>query len=637
MAKTSYATLFDTALEAGARRDYAEAETTLTRIVAETDAMPEAWLYLGRARYALGDYGRAIPAFSTFLGYDPESAAGWFFLGRGYLAIGRNRAAAYSLQRAIDKGRAGADAWALLGFAELRQKRSAKAVACLERAISLAPNDHRVYRAYLNALYVHAIRSLARGQAAEAASMLGFVIDNGLDGPAQRLYRSRALRASGDVPSAVAELELAVRAEPDDPSLRLQLAALRFSAGDPDGAMAEIERSGVSLPEQRGAPWTADAVERWRVIVALRDGDYRTALKAALERIRRGDADAAIRAVAAQANMELGRYDRAAAHYQRAVEADPGAPDLRIGLALAKYELGDYQAARAAARSATARGAARDDSLYVELLCDVKTGVDPRASLPTAQALLRARPGDPRLMMALAECLYKTGEAALADGWFADVLRLWPSHELAMLYRVSVAESLGNDDDALERYGEYLASFPDNAAVRRDYIDALVAAESWDRAATAIEEGKAYGAIHGSDGILAMCYRYSGRYREAAALYRSMLKSDPKNVELLLGLSYSLYRSGAKSAAIELLERGGAFIGRSAEPYLALGVLRARQNDSEKAAAAFLRASELAPADPRPLRNLAKLYAKAGVQSTADHFNERAEAIETGGKPRKKR
>ena len=113
-----------------------------------------------------------------------------------------------------------------------------------------------------------------------------------------------------------------------------------------------------------------------------------------------------------------------------------------------------------------------------------------------------------------------------------------------------------------------------------------------------------------------------------------MLKSDPKNVEPLLGLAYSLYRSGAKAAAIELLERGGAFIGKSAEPFLALGVLRARQDDSEKAAAAFLRASELAPADPRPLRNLAKLYAKAGVQSTADHFNERAEALETGGKPR---
>ncbi|OHD18705.1 MAG: hypothetical protein A2Y38_09345 [Spirochaetes bacterium GWB1_59_5] len=80
---------------------------------------------------------------------------------------------------------------------------------------------------------------------------------------------------------------------------------------------------------------------------------------------------------------------------------------------------------------------------------------------------------------------------------------------------------------------------------------------------------------------------------------------------------------------MELLERGAAFIGKNSEPYLALGVLRARQDEAEKAAAAFLKASELAPADPRPLRNLAKLYAKAGIPDTATHFDERARALES--------
>jgi len=637
MAKTSYEALFTKAQEAGTRRDYAGAEALLTRIVAETESIPEAWLYLGRARHALGDHERAIPAFAAFLRYEPEAGAGWFFMGRTYLALGRPREAAASIHAAIEKGRADAEAWALLGFAELKLKRSTKAVASLERAVSLAPSDVRIFRAYLNALYVHAIRSLSRGNASEAAGMLGFVINNGMAGPAQRLYRARALRAEGKLAEAITELEAAIKAAPDDPSLLLQVATLRFSIGDTEGAMADIQRSGASLPAQEGAPWTADALDRWRILVALKEGDYRTALKASLDRIRNGESDAAIRAVAAQANYELKRFDRAAAHYKRAIEADPGSPDLRLGLALSLWELADYQGSRSAAKAAAARGASREDTLYVEVICDINTGADPSQLLPKVQTLLRSRPGDPRLMLALAECLYKTGRPDLADNWFLDVLRVWPEHELSMLYRISVSESIGAHEAAKERYAEYLRAFPDNAAIRKDYIDILVSDESWSTTATVIEEGYAYGGARGYDGILALCYRNSGRYHEAAALYRNLLRADPTNVELLLGLSYSLYKSGAKTVAVDLLERGAAFIGKNSEPYLALGVLRARQNEAEKAAAAFLKASELAPADPRPLRNLAKLYAKAGIPVTAAHFDERAKALESPNSSSKKR
>jgi len=637
MAKSSYPALFARAQEAGARRDYAEAESILTRIVAETESMPEAWLYLGRARHALGDHDRAISAFAAFLGYKPDDGAGWFFMGRTYLAIGRAREAASCLHSSIEKGRESAEAWAMLGFAELRLKRSAKAVAALERAVSLAPGDIRIFRAYLNALYIHAIRTLSRGNAREACGMLDFVIANGMDGPAQRLYKARALRSEGRLADAITELEAAIQAVPDDPSLRLQAATLRFSIGDTAGAMADIQRSGVSLPAREGAPWTADAIDRWRVLVALKDGDYKTALKAALDRIRSGESDAAIRAVAAQANYELKRYDRAAAHYRRAVEADPGSPELRLGLALSLWELGDYANARIAAKAASARGASKDDTLYVEVICDINTGAAPGLILPKVQALLRTRPGDPRLMLALGECLYRTGRPDLADAWFQDVLRVWPGHELSMLYRISVAESLGARESSATRYAEYLAAYPDNAAIRKEYVDMLVGSSSWSEAAAVIEDGYAYGGSRGYDSMLAICYRNGGRYREAAGLYRGLLRADPANVELLLGLAYSLFKSGAKSVSVDLLERGAAFIGKNSEPYLALGVLRARQGEPEKAAAAFLKASELAPADPRPLRNLARLYSKAGVPDTAAHFEERAKALESAGQTSKKR
>ena len=620
--------------EAGSRRDYAEAEALLTRIVAETDTLPEAWLFLGRARHALGIHDRALSALRTYVALRPDDPSGWFFAGRTYLSIGRIKEAAAFLRSAIAKGRSRADAWTLLGFCELRLRRSGKAVTSLEKALELAPEDTRIFRAYLNTLHVHGIRTMNQGNAREAASIFGFVIANGLDGPAQRLYRARALRTDGRIQEAIKELEAAMLSAPEDIGLRLQLAALLFAAGDAASGMAIIKRFGNALPQSPGAPWNADTIDRFRALIALREGNPQAALDAALDRIRAGDADAAIRAVAAQANLELGRHSRAVEHYRRAVEADPVSPDLRVGLSHALLEAGDYPGARAAAKAASARGASADETRYVETLCEVKTGSEPTLLLPKVQALLHKHPGDPHLLLAYAECLYKTGRPDLADSWFSDVIGIWAHHELSMLYRISVAESLHNDADAIARYAEYLGWYPDNASIRKDYINLLTRTRSWAHAADAIEEGLAYGALHGSDQLLALCYRNANRYHEAAGLYRKILRKAPRDVDALLGLAYSLIKSGAKAIAIELLERGAAFIGKQAEPYLVLGVLHARQGVSEKAVAAFLKASELAPADPRPLRNLARLYNKAGVSETAFRFDERAKALES--KPRAK-
>lgn len=628
MPTISYKTLFARAQEAGTRRDYVLAEELLTRIVAETDAIPAAWLFLGRARHALGQHDRAITAFAAYLGYEPKDAAGWFFMGRTYLALGKAREAASCLRTATTTGRSSAEALALLGFAELRLKRSGKAVECLERAVGIDPDNSRIFNAYLNALGVHAIRILSHGQSHEAAGMLEFVIANGLSGTVQRLYRAKALRADGRLKEALRELEEAAQLAPDDTSLLLQMASLKFALGDASGAMADVERSGATLPGS-GTAWTEAAVNRWRALVALQQGNPKAALQAALDLLRAGETDAAIRAVAAQANFELRRFDRAAEHYRRAVEADPASADLRSGLALSLWELGDYQGARSAARGAAARGGAADDLSYIDILCDAKTGNDPVALLAKTQAMIRIRPGDPRLMMVLAECLYKTGRPDLADGWFADLLTVWPDNELARLYRISVAESVGDDEAAVGRYADYLAAYPDNASIRKDYVTLLVALKRWPEAAAAIEEGYASGASRGSDSILALCYRNAGRFREAAALYRKLLRDDPRNVELLLGLAYSLVKSGARAVAVELLERGAAFMAREPEPYLALGMLRLRGGNLEKAAASFLKASELAPADPRPLRQLARLYAKSGMSEMAGRFDERAAALET--------
>ena len=67
MRAPDYSALFEEALEAGRKRDYARAVELLTRIVGSTDRFPQALLYLGRAYHALGEYSRAAQALNFYV------------------------------------------------------------------------------------------------------------------------------------------------------------------------------------------------------------------------------------------------------------------------------------------------------------------------------------------------------------------------------------------------------------------------------------------------------------------------------------------------------------------------------------------------------------------------------------------
>lgn len=628
--KDVYGKLFKQALDKGRERDYVKASDILTRLVAESDDYPEAWLYLGRASHALGHTGKAVAAFAEYLARKPEDGAGWFFLGREYLALGLYREAARAFRAANEHGRDGAELWTFTGIAELKCRRFRRAIECLERAMGLAPDDQRIFRAYANALYVQAIRSLAKGEAELASQMFGFVIQNGMDGAGPRAYRAKAFRQQGRLAEALSDLEAARAFEPDDRSLAMQASVLYFATGRPDIGMAIMDQMGAPVPGVPEDRLDEAALERWRAMLAFRDGDYRQALTTSLGLIKNGHKDSSIRALAAQANFELGRYEKAAAHYRLAVAADQKSPDLRMGLAVCLWELGQWDEARNAARAAARLGAPEADHLYVQTLCDARTGEPANTMLPKVVSLLKTRPGDKRLMFILAECYYKTGRPDLAGPWFRTLKDMQDADEMTYLYLVSVAESLGDESAAIAACAEYLDRYPDNSSIRKEYVDKLMNARAWNEAAQAIEEGYAYGLRGpGAERLLAVCYRNAQRWREAASSYRSLLQAQPRNVELLLGLCVCLERSGARDMALAVLSRGAAFIGKKSEPYLALGRMLVRASDNEAAANAFNKASELAPADPRPLRELSMLFAKSGVKAMAERFAELAKKLES--------
>ncbi|MBL8968535.1 MAG: tetratricopeptide repeat protein, partial [Spirochaetaceae bacterium] len=445
MAATSSKRLLDEAIKAGEARDYGRAVELLTAILAEEDAAPEALLFLGRSHHALGEWGKAIEALRLYVRAGGDRAAGFFFLGRAYLAAGRSEEAAACLRRSLEADDSKAHSWALLAAALLKEKRSKAALACLEKAVNLAPGDQRIFRGYLNALFVRAVKLLARGEADMARQMLGFAIQNGLDGPGPRLWRARALRELSRFPEALADAEAALSFSPEDESIHWLRAGLLHAAGRKNEALAEFERLRGGNPELPRAPQDSRSLGRLRASVAFREERWREALSEALSLLRAEPNDPAIRAIAAESLLALGQTERARDHWERAIESDPEEPYFRLGLAQALWELGDYRGVRAAAERAAALGAERPMVEYYAALADSRLGAAPETLVPRLQALLRARGADPRVMFALGEALYRTGRPDLAGGWFEKVLALVPDHELSLLYRASVAESLGDE------------------------------------------------------------------------------------------------------------------------------------------------------------------------------------------------
>jgi tetratricopeptide (TPR) repeat protein len=182
---------FDEAVRSGMGRDYARSASLLTEILAEGDGPPEAYLYLGRARHALGQHPQAIQAFQAFADSGGDMAAALFFSGRSFLAMGLAARAVSVFRRCLELTPGSAQCMGLLGIALLKEGRPARAAEILGRAVEAAPSDARIYRAYLNALFIQATRKLAADEIDAAEKMLSFVIENGHEGLPPRLFRAR--------------------------------------------------------------------------------------------------------------------------------------------------------------------------------------------------------------------------------------------------------------------------------------------------------------------------------------------------------------------------------------------------------------------------------------------------------------
>lgn len=655
MKKTWYETQFSRALASGAKRDYHKAIAILEDLAARgyadgsvdpasfSDspdsaegeegedsgidgrvAHPEVYLFLARAWHAERMYARSVACARSYIALAPQDGSGWFFLGRSYLSDGAFARAAHCLRKSVELNPASLDARTLLGMAYLKGRKPSLARQTFEEALAISPDDARLNQGYLNALFVEAVRTYKLGDAETARQMLTFLINNDIDGVVPRIYLAHALRDLGYLPESLGQYEAAREFAPEDVSLRWYPAQVLLEMGEAEKASAIL----AELGEASGGEGLNERAIAMRIIRGhLERAEWPQAAQAARQAIKAFGSDAQLHALMGEAQRNLGNREQALRHFRRAIELEQGNPAPWYGVLMVLLAAREWAALKDELARAERAGCDAESISYYRTLADANLDGDPETVLPLVQREVHERGAVPELVQALARTYYRLGLSELAVGWYRKALSIDPGDEASSLGVVACCEDLGDAAALREAYREYLSSWGDNAKIREEFIRHLAAGEAWEEAADQVEELARFGSGGQNDRQLAFFRRKAGQYRQAAILYRRMLRAKPDDRALLANLVFCLDRMGETDSAVALMREANRIFKPDIGSFLIEGRLLARSGDLDGALAAFRRVIDKYPHDARGWQEIAAIYRAQGVQEMAAMFEEKARDI----------
>ncbi len=645
MKSATFAQRFATAIAAGKKRDYKTsiviledlaaqgfADGTLSLEPSSSEAHPEVYLFLARAWHAEKSFARATSCARAYIGLNPDDGAGWFFLGRSYFADGAVERAIHALRKSISLNPESIDARALLGLALLKGRRPIQARTLFEESLSLAPDDPRLNQGYLNALFVEAVRTYRKGDAETARQMLTFLINNDIDGVVPRLYLAHALRQLGYLEESLGQYEAAVGFSPEDPALRWYPIAVLAQMGETDRAAQAMVDLGEPPP---AGDLSARAIALRIVKGHLDAAEWAQAAQACRSWLKGNDGDAQAHALMAEALRNSGSYDASLAHFNRALALDRSNPSPYYGVILVLMERKEWKALKSVLDRAERSGLDRETVEYYRVLAAANLDESPESILPGIQEQVRQHGASPELVGALARAYFRLGLSELAVGWYEKAISFDENDENAFLGYIACCEELGDDVKITAAYDDYLRRWPDNAAIRRDYAAYLAALDRWISAADQLEALQGYASAPQADRQIALYRRKAGQFRQAAILYRSMLRKKPDDRNLLANLVFCLDRMGETKSAIVLMREANRAYAPDVESSLIEGRLLAKSGDLNGALAVFRKTIDSFPDDVRGWNEVSAVYARQGVPEMAATFAEKARDIALKGKRRR--
>lgn len=617
------------AIEAGKKRDYRGCISLLLPVVATRNDVADAALYLGRAWHALGEYTPAIAYLRDFHRAKPESVAGMFFLGRAYYCGGFPKEALFQLKRAWKAAPQSAQIGTYLAFAYLKAGRHDIALPLLSNLVEQRPENTKIYQAYLNTLYVQAIRLFHRGDVKQSMEMFSFLQERGVESVLLYLYLGMGAREEGRLHDALWAYEKALELSPDDEMIRYRRAVLLFQTGRKSEALKELSQL-KHFGDDKGEldPLQAD----YRTAVRYYEtGNFRKASYHALRLLKAGSDDIEIRLLIGESLRHLGDFQRAENHFRRALDLDRTRIEARYGIAMVLWQQQRFEEMLHVLRQIDRSDPDNEIARYYTPLVFWKLERDPSRGITLALKALEDNKEDPFLMTALGDFHLRSGNSKDAETWYMKALGINPEMKEALLGVIPLHEQQEEDVKIAQKLtGEYrsLIKLLGNDRIYMRKLMLLLYRLS-DFSACA-EQAKALLALIPEDlqalRVLGISLRKQERYLEAALVYRRLLRKAPFHERFLTSHVWCLEKANQGNQAAAFLEN--ALSAMPDPPYsllLILGKIYYHLDNYDEAASTFRKAMQLSPESWQAYQNLASTLRKLGQEELATRYFSKAD------------
>lgn len=267
------------------------------------------------------------------------------------------------------------------------------------------------------------------------------------------------------------------------------------------------------------------------------------------------DRDALYRGLAWNEKV-VGRLADALAAYEKAVRIETPREDLKGAM----EEVGRRLSQESDAEISLLKGELSKNPGNYDLLRKLRQAYVSRGdfdgAIGTAEKILARHPGDMPSRMEHARVLFWGGRKEQAEAAYKSLLVDSPDNAFLYFELGGLQSAMGKLPEARQSLEKSLALYPDAARSKKELAEVLARMGKHEEAiAMASSIGPTEGERLTARLALARSRHFSGRLREAAPIYREILKEYPYNADALWGLTETSLYTGDFDTAGAVLEK----------------------------------------------------------------------------------
>ena len=300
------------------------------------------------------------------------------------------------------------------------------------------------------------------------------------------------------------------------------------------------------------------------------------------------------RANAITSALGSGEYDKALLLIEPALQGSPKDPQLWMFRGLAYSGKGERKAALSSYQNALTIAPHYLPALEGAAQLEYEAGS--ASAIPLLQQVLRLRPNDSTSHAMLAVLAYKKRDCATAVQHFAQSGSLLDSQPGALQEYGACLMELRQTGKAIPVFQRIMASHPEDPHARRSLAAVQLAAEQPEAALTTLQPLLVVGDPDVSAmQLAAAAYEANGDTPNAVKMLHDAIVKDPRNEALYVDFANLAMTHQSFQAGIDLMNAGLSLQPKSADIYLARGVLYVQMAEYEKAESDFAKAERLDP------------------------------------------